>query len=145
MKIFMIIAITLVASATLADECVTSAAGRKVCRPTAPAPTTQPVTGKVTTETNNGAKAAYNPNTGTAATSQKYANGATSARTNTGTSAAYNPNTGKAAVQQTNANGVKTTQTTSGGRAKTKNGAGAAETANGTKCYKTANKEGCKP
>jgi hypothetical protein len=92
----------------------------------------------------NGTKAAYNPNTGTAATSHKYANGVTTAQTNTGAKAAYNPHTGNAATQQTNQNGVKATQTSAGGQAKTKNGMGAVETSNGTKCAKGVNHEGCK-
>jgi hypothetical protein len=58
--------------------------------------------------------------------------------------AAYNPNTGKAATAQKNSNGVTTTQTSSGGKAKTKNGKGVSQGPNGTTCAKGANHEGCK-
>jgi hypothetical protein len=156
MKVLLILAFTLVGSNAFAENCITTATGRTVCRPGESAAAVNPATGTATTaqkypsgvttaETSTGAKAVYNPNTGTAATSQKYANGVTTAQSNTGAKAAYNPNTGKAATQQTNQNGVKDTQTTAGGQAKTKNGMGVAETPNGTKCARGANHEGCKP
>jgi hypothetical protein len=72
MKILMIFALSLIALAALAEDCVTLATGRKVCKPVAAAgPTTNQVTA---VQTNTVTNAAYNPNTGTAATSEKYAN-----------------------------------------------------------------------
>jgi hypothetical protein len=59
--------------------------------------------------------------------------------------AAYNPNTGKGATSNKNSNGVKTTQTTGGGKSKTKNGKGVAQGPNGTTCAKGANNAGCTP
>src|SRR5882757_9575681 len=155
MKILLILAFTLVASDVLAEDCITTATGKTVCRPGESAAAVNPATGTVTTaqkypsgvttaETSTGAKAVDNPNTDTVATTQKHANGVTTAQSSTGAKAAYNPRTGKAAAQQTNQNGVKDTQTTSGGQAKSKNGMGVAETPKGTKCAKGANHEGCK-
>jgi hypothetical protein len=54
-----------------------------------------------------------------------------------------NPNTGTAATAQKNANGVTTTNSSKGGTAKTKNGKGVYESPNGTKCVKTARQRGC--
>jgi hypothetical protein len=55
-----------------------------------------------------------------------------------------NPNTGTAATAQKNANGVTTTNSSKGGTAKTKNGKGVYESPNGTKCVKTAGQQGCR-
>jgi hypothetical protein len=155
MRILLILAFTLVASDVLAEDCVTTATGRTVCRPGESAPAVNPPTdtaattqknanGVTTAQSSTGAKAVYNPNTDKAATTQKHANGVATAQSSTGAKAAYNPRTGKAATQQTNQNGVKDTKTTSGGQAKSKNGMGVAETPNGTKCAKDASHEGCK-
>jgi hypothetical protein len=54
-----------------------------------------------------------------------------------------NPNTGTAATAQKNANGVTTTKSSRGGEAKTKNGKGVYESPTGTKCVKTARQQGC--
>ncbi|MGB9329492.1 MAG: hypothetical protein WCB10_01855 [Steroidobacteraceae bacterium] len=81
---------------------------------------------------------------GTVTTAQKYPNGVTTAQSSNGARAAYNPQTGNAAVAQKNQNGVTTTQTSQGGKAKTKNGMGVAEGPNGTTCAKGQNNQGCK-
>jgi hypothetical protein len=88
---------------------------------------------------------AFNPQTGRAATAQRYPSGVTTAQGSNGTKAAYNPNTHRGAVSQTNANGVKTTRTTQGGQATTRNGRGVATGPNGTTCAKGVNNAGCKP
>jgi hypothetical protein len=54
-----------------------------------------------------------------------------------------NPNTGTAATAQKNANGVTTTNSSKGGTAKTKNGKGVYQSPSGTKCVKTAHQQGC--
>jgi hypothetical protein len=54
-----------------------------------------------------------------------------------------NPDTGTAATAQKNANGVTTTNSSKGGTAKTKNGKGVYESPNGTKCVKTARQHSC--
>jgi hypothetical protein len=127
MKGLLVLALTLVASNVLADQCITTVTGRTVCRPSETA-AVSPATGTVTTaqrypngattaETSTGAKAAYNPNTGTVATTQKNANGVTTAQSSTGAKAAYNPNTGTAVTSQKYANGVTTAQSNTGAKA----------------------------
>jgi hypothetical protein len=124
MKALLTTAFVLFASNVFAD-CVTNRLGKTVC-------------------SNGQSAVAVNPNTGTAATAQKFPNGVTTAQTNTGAKAAYNPRTGNTAVQQTNQNGVKTTQTTAGGKATTKNGMGVATGPKGATCVKGMNNQGCK-
>jgi hypothetical protein len=125
MKVLLIMAFMLFASAVFAADCVTNVQGKTVCSDGQSAVGVNPKTGKVTT-------------------AQKSQGGVTTAQTSTGTKAAYNPHTGNAAVSETNPNGVKTTRTTRGGEAKTKNGMGVVEGPNGTKCAKGKNNQGCK-
>lgn len=86
-----------------------------------------------------------NPQSGRVTTAQKHPGGVTTAQSNNGSKAAYNPNTRNGVVSQTNSNGVKTTRTTQGGQAKTINGKGVATGPNGTTCARGANNAGCRP
>jgi hypothetical protein len=124
MKVVLMMALMLFASAASAADCVTNARGKTIC--------------------SNGEKAvAVNPNTGTVTTADKNPGGVTTGQGSNGTKAAVNPRTGNAAVAQTNQNGVTTTKTARGGEAKTKNGMGVVEGPNGTVCAKGKNNQGC--
>jgi hypothetical protein len=140
-RVLLTMACMFLASSSFAQDCVKNRRGETVCK-------------------NGQTAAAYDPNTGNAATAHKNPNGVTSTQTTNGgkaktyngsgvakgpdgTAAAVNGKTDNAAVSQKNQNGVATTQTANGGKAKTKNGMGVAQGPGGTDCAKGKNHEGC--
>jgi len=125
MKVVLMMAWVWFASSALAADCVTNSNGKTACSNGDKAVVVNKNTGTV--------KSAERNSSGTATTAQG----------RNGAKAAYNPNTGNAAVSQTDRNGVTTTKTAGGGEVKSKNGVGVAKTADGTTCVKGRNNQGC--
>jgi hypothetical protein len=135
MKTFLIVAFALTVAAPAVADCITTPAGRTLCRNAAgeivaPVAPVGAATGAVAVVPG----AAVAPHAVVA--SPAYSNGVSTAQNAYGGKAAYNSRTGNAAVSHTNANGVTTTQTSRGGEAKTKNGMGVAQGPGGKTCAK---------
>jgi hypothetical protein len=119
----------LVAASPAAGGCMTTPAGRTVCRNAAGQIVAAPV--------NGGAVAAG------AVAPRTYPGGVSTVQGAYGGRAAYNARTGTATAAYTNARGVTTTQNSRGGEAKTMNGKGVVHTAGGTTCVKGAGRGKC--
>jgi hypothetical protein len=144
MKAYLIAAaLSLTAASAASAACVTTAAGRTVCRNAAGkivapgAAAVAPGATYVAPRAGYAAPGAAYVAPGAAVPHTAYygAAGSSAVRTPYG-AAGYNARTGNAAVAHTNANGVTTTQTSRGGEAKTYNGKGVAHGAGGTTCVK---------
>lgn len=128
MKRLLVFSFLLIATSTsAAAECVTTPAGRTVCRG---------AQGAVVAPS---AVVVGRP----ASSVEAYPSGVKTVQGGYGGAAAYNPRTGNAAVSQTNARGVTTTQTRAGGEAKTKNGMGVVQGPGGKTCAKGRGEARC--
>jgi hypothetical protein len=154
MKTFLIAALFLSVAASAAAECVTTAAGRTICRNAAgqiiatpsgagaPAAPSTPARGAVVVAP-GAAVAPVTATPGGVVGSTTHWGSVTTVQGAAGGRAAYNARTGNAAVSHTNSNGVTTTQTARGGEAKTKNGMGVAQGPGGKTCAKGRGQAKC--
>lgn len=148
MRTFLVAALFFGAALPAAAGCITTPAGRTICRDAAGQIIAAPV-GSVSAAPPAGAVVAspgvaVAPVTGVSGAVvaphaaigvPAYTSGVEAVHGPNG-GAAYNPRTGNAAVSEKNAYGVTTTQTTRGGEAKTKNGMGVAHGPGGKTCVK---------
>ena len=152
MKTFLIAAVFLSVAASAAADCITTAAGRTICRnaagqiiatpPGAAAPAAPATSEPRTVVAPRAAVAPVNPTPGGVVGATTHWNGVPIVQAEGGR-AAYNARTGNAAVSHTNSNGVTTTQTARGGEAKTKNGMGVAQGPGGKTCAKGRGQAKC--
>ena len=124
MKALLVMVCVMFASGAFAADCVTNSQGKTAC-------------------SNGEKAVVVNKNTGTVKSAERNSGGVTTTQSRNGAKAAYNPKTGNAAVSQTNQNGVTTTKTAAGGEVKSRNGVGVAKTPDGTTCVKGKNNQGC--
>lgn len=130
----------LVGASPAAAGCITTPAGRTVCRDAAGQVVAAPVNGGAVAA---GAVASPSVATVGAVAPRTYPGGVSTAHGAYGGAAAYNSRTGTATAAYTNARGVTTTQNSRGGEAKTMNGKGVVHTAGGTTCVKGAGRGKC--
>jgi hypothetical protein len=144
MKAYLIAAaLSLTVASSASAACITTAAGRTVCRNAAgqfvAAPAGTAVAPGAAVVAPGAAVAPHAtyvaPGAAVPHTSTYYGNGSAAVRT-PNSAAGYNARTGNAAASHTNPNGVTTTRTTRGGEAKTYNGMGVAHGAGGKTCVK---------
>jgi len=117
----------LVASDVLAEDCITTATGKTVCRPGESAAAVNPAAGTVSRRKNtewsdnsrnkHRGQGCQQPEHGHGGNDAKTCEWVTTAQSSTGAKAVYNPNTDTAATTQKHANGVTTAQSSTGAKA----------------------------